>query len=295
MKANSGRHNTPDKCELCEESVSNMTKHLKNHTKNEPWPCSKCPLIFSREIKLFSHQHKTHGNSLQCKTCFKVFPTLTSFIRHVRLCHIEKRYSCDSCGFSSYYKAHLQKHIEQVHNKKCVFFCDTCPKGFPEKYLLEQHLNLHSGKEPFQCELCGKGFRLRSTLYKHRNRDHFELYEHGCHICRRGFASVIALQSHIKLIHLDRKFVCEVCNKTLSTAVSLQDHMRIHTGETPFSCSLCPKAYRARKQLIRHIGMHHTPTSTKNQFCRSCGKSFNCKNSQLCNSCRTTIITTVCD
>ena len=66
-----------------------------------------------------------------------------SFKGHVRACHNQDRnnHICHLCGYKTYANSVLKVHIESKHEKKKRFFCEHCDASFYYKVKLQEHVN----------------------------------------------------------------------------------------------------------------------------------------------------------
>lgn len=96
---------------------------------------------------------------------------------------------------------------------------------------------VHTGEKSFLCPECGNSFGSMSTLIDHRKRKHFEIREHKCDHCERGFF----------------------------TRQELEAHIRIHTGEKPFLCQFCNKSFARSHHLKRHMDTVHKDGKVRKQ------------------------------
>lgn len=78
-----------------------------------------------------------------------------------------------------------------------------------------------------------------------------------CSKCDRQFASMEALNSHMKS-HADgqQKYPCKYCGKEFQFQVLYKEHLKIHDNKTFFMCSLCGKRFANRWYLSQHERFH---------------------------------------
>ena len=50
-----------------------------------------------------------------------------------------KRFHCEHCGHSEYYKHAMRKHVEQVHEKLKPFQCQYCGTKFGDRGAYKYH------------------------------------------------------------------------------------------------------------------------------------------------------------
>jgi RNase P subunit RPR2 len=105
--------------------------------------------------------------------------------------------------------------------------CHICPKTFPNRSALKEHLYSHVAKsEQKQCRDCGKWLKNDSTLRLH-------MKSHGSQLFR-----------------------CPHCDKVYNFPQSLRDHLQSHSNIHPHECLVCGKAFK-RKQGLKVSTCHH--------------------------------------
>ncbi|XP_050516867.1 endothelial zinc finger protein induced by tumor necrosis factor alpha-like [Diabrotica virgifera virgifera] len=90
-----------------------------------------------------------------------------------------------------------RKLLHRTYTGYKPYGCQTCPKHFPKKEQLIEHISVNTGEKPYVCKYCGKAFTQRTPLRIHE-RTHTGERPNICPICSKGFISKTALESHIR-------------------------------------------------------------------------------------------------
>lgn len=237
--------------------------------------------------------------SLQCHICFKISRDTNQLKNHIKG-HTDgehKKYECEHCNrrflFKSTLKYHMYKHLtyeEKEASKK--YQCEECGSSFPSVSFLRYHINWkHIGKYQTKCELCGKvcvsrhryklhyyeqhadintvesqcpeckeTFRNKYTMRKHFDRMHKSRGTHTCNICDRECPNLLALEDHIKNVHVRTigKHRCEECGKAFKNAINLREHMSMHHGAGPlYKCDFCDRTFNSNANMYSHRKRQH--------------------------------------
>ena len=122
------------------------------------------------------------------------------------------------------------------------FQCNTCKYRTDTLHKLGIHQEIHSIERPYTCVVCNRGFKQLSQLKNHQlvhaeyqRLDHDSYLSRVCSTCKRVFANVKCLKSHVEAVHGQSKpFKCSYCNHATAWKAMLLLHERTHTGEKPF-------------------------------------------------------------
>ena len=68
----------------------------------------------------------------------------------------------DKCSTSVNIRQKINSNLDRS------FVCDTCHKGFTQKYNLKKHQRIHTGEKAFKCETCSKSFTQKGQLKSHQ-------------------------------------------------------------------------------------------------------------------------------
>ncbi len=310
-------------CTMCNALTyeSKMEAHKRHSHFTERFSCPKCGKQERDKRSLENHLQLHEGVSIPCPLCPKFFRSPYLLYRHKRGVHVDKKYKCEKCGFRfklmgslrSHMKTHssilqeqhkcpqcskilrnkhsLAKHISVIHNKESLplFHCDQCPKSFPAKNQLKQHIiHRHSDARPVQCNSCSKCFKTKSALRSHmiimHNRErpflctecgaaypiNQQLLQHiqrkhtpisnrpkfPCEnpLCNKAFLSKEAMLKHMKSAHEEPR--CTECNILFETYQEFKIHKMQHAGKVIDTCSICGKQFPWKHMLINHMKTH---------------------------------------
>ena len=126
--------------------------NLIGNPRQTPYPeCSKCGLIFKKEIDLRKHLEVESWNAYvegkfkdhnKCEDCCVFFKTSKAYMQHLGKVHNNGNKSsiCQVCGKCFKSKHAVKFHIKQVHEKSTRTNCPLCGKQFYSKYLIPPHM-----------------------------------------------------------------------------------------------------------------------------------------------------------
>ena len=147
---------------------------------------------------------------------------------------------CKICGKAFKDIEYLKKHSKLVHAALKTFVCCICQKAFTAQKMLNIHMLTHkqlndsdcdNKRDLFLCEICGKGFPIPSKVERHKRMAHAMTKSELCKTCGKAFSDVEYLKKHIKFSHeASKKFLCSFCPKAFQTQHLLDKHKMVHTG-----------------------------------------------------------------
>ena len=285
------------KCELCGKQFSNATRRGKSglrkhmmlvHGEKKKMFCSICQIDLANEGSFKVHNALVHSGTkrYQCEHCEKAYYFRCDLLEHSNNCHPNNEtqvFECDKCDHKTRYKSNLQKHKDLMHNTdREQFECNVCNKIFYTKANLKQHEKaLHKiNVEKLKCNICTFETVYTSALKVHMKSIHLNLRPHQCDKCDRTFRSKYFLQSHLTLVHANKKernFQCNVCSKSFSLKGNMIAHVkRIHENEKNKECTHCLAKFKSNTELEHHLFTH---TSKRPLHCEYCDKGFILKKS----------------
>ncbi|KAM7349588.1 uncharacterized protein ACRADG_008459 [Cochliomyia hominivorax] len=186
-------------------------------------------------------------------------------------------YACEECPKIYPYRKQLEEHVNEIHNG---YKCSQCDKRFHLLHHLRRHELLHT-TEKFPCPIasCGKIYKAAEYLKRHLEvhtlpRTFVCDYEN----CSKSFETQTRLNVHKKnhyekgkVNKTGKKFVCDTCGYICSVSTHLLIHQRRHTGEKPFECEHCEKRFVSKSALTVHKVKHAT---SRDYVCEICQATF---------------------
>ena len=280
-------------CTVCGKTLvnkSDMMKHMRIHSDEEPYICAICNRTFRTKHKVTTHLRLAHITSesdiLNCPVCYEQFSSNLRFEVHALQHVLTNKLSCAFCANSFAWKHELDDHIKTDHrdNKRTThtevqevqgkepekdigsFDCTLCDKIFKTKNDLIEHLSVaHLDQRPCVCTACGKCCVKKSNLVTHMRHAHLRKFEEKfqCVICSVSFKSLDQFHDHClkhsvsyesqEVQGKDSEFCCTFCNKTFKTKHRLMIHSRTHT----YVCTGCGASFEEKSPLLTHMRYMH--------------------------------------
>lgn len=194
-------------CNYSSTPTANVTKlkdHLRSHTQERRFACSRCGALYSSATSLIDHQNRESSGDkdFQCSHCSKKYANERLLRDHLRK-HVNM-YGCMFCEMTCPSPSALRVHILYRHSTERPFSCSECKKTFKTKFDLASHSITHEFKEQVVCcDVDGCGYRCKNltTLHKHTKSVHSEIRLFGCHVCSDLFDNGNDLSKHLKCVH----------------------------------------------------------------------------------------------
>ncbi|CAG9763105.1 unnamed protein product [Ceutorhynchus assimilis] len=195
----------------------------------------------------------------------------------------DEDFDCPLCPEQKFSKPALFiKHIDTKHQKRYMYNCSQCGKGFHSKTLCSEHMNVHLGVKPFRCIVCNAGFTYTKSVVTHQLKAHRveilgKAHTTECTFCRNRFVSVASLERHVQQVHSGPKrpkekiHLCDICGMGFAKKNKMVVHQRVHTGVKPYSCRYCEKSFSKSGERNCHERIH---TGERPFSCEYCGKAF---------------------
>ena len=121
---------------------------------------------------------KTHhaNEHVKCEVCEQTFRSSFTLKKHMTTVHTFL--TCPDCG-KSIKAGSMTYHKLQHHTKDSdmPFICEVCNKGFVQKKVYENHMNIHTGARPHNCNFCDRTFVDSSNRNKHMRESHNAEYQ----------------------------------------------------------------------------------------------------------------------
>ena len=125
-----------------------------------------------------------------------------------------KKFECNQCAKVYITRGHLNRHINDVHEKTKLFSCKQCDGSFTRFDQLKDHVNfVHLKQKLHKCPGCDNFFARKGHLNVHISTVHEGNKPHTCQECGRNFGEKKNLTQHIKIHSNIYMFTCSICNK----------------------------------------------------------------------------------
>lgn len=279
-----------EECEIIVEDVEDndqksVTKSNDQLHVSKRFNCNQCNYTCAKTQRLTNHCKKIHNSSppkankqiiakKKKKQCFECGIFVKNLSEHQKIIHHQlKRFCCDFCNYSCYFKTkitrHLQKHIPKHLRQQ--YPCTACEFKCTRRDSLKSHfLTMHqeSRQKNCLCKECGKTFYNRSQLNIHTKAVHEKIRNHLCNLCGKSFFNSKDLEMHEKR-HGQKNLACEICGNLFFCTLDLKRHFKIHSEPT-IACEIegCSKKFYTNSKLKIHVKIRHE--GAKDFFCDYC-------------------------
>uniref|UniRef100_A0AAF5RY58 C2H2-type domain-containing protein n=1 Tax=Wuchereria bancrofti TaxID=6293 RepID=A0AAF5RY58_WUCBA len=158
------------RCDMCQQEVAYMNKHMKTHTGEKPY---------------------------SCPTCKKNFTQFGNMKKHMMIHTGEKPYSCPTCKKNFTQFGNMKKHM-MIHTGEKLYSCATCKKNFTVLDSVNKHMMIHTGEKPYNCPICGKSFTQKQHLQSHMVTHDINRPVYHCTVCSKDFQTKFSLKFHMR-------------------------------------------------------------------------------------------------
>lgn len=129
-------------CEYCQKrfnSKSDLTIHIRIHTKERPYICPHCGNSFKTSSQLSNHEKSHSDPEYHCSICSKSFHLKHKLTAHLKLHLNTMEYKCPFCDMAFNSNKSLYRHKTKLHLNEHKTYCRQCGSCFDN---LEEHINL---------------------------------------------------------------------------------------------------------------------------------------------------------
>ena len=179
-------------CHSCHKTSQELSDHMVDkHDMKLDHPCNQCGKVLPSELILKHHKLEEHS--------FNPFKSDGEDLLNQKVVSEDvKAFKCDFCD--KRYKSsrtldmhQKQEHKTAPHNHKC----DQCDYTTWEKAKLRKHFNEVHNKNPYKCSICKKVFETFNKCSKHKNEEHYKKKLFSCSVCKKECKAQIDLAEHM--------------------------------------------------------------------------------------------------
>ncbi|OXA47681.1 gastrula zinc finger protein XlCGF8.2DB [Folsomia candida] len=233
-----------DICQRIFSTPANLRTHIRtvhNRTKRPRFPfefpdCDKSYLSKGDVLKHIKSEHSENPTRFPCTLCGKEFKLTTNLERHISSHTTEKAFVCSTCGRSFAHSITLKRHKATNSEKstRWTVKCELCNHVSLRRAHLQSHIQaVHENQRNYPCTFCDQRFSTLVIMRRHVEARHTGNSEriHSCDKCKFLSHSKISLYQHARRHNLVKRQKCCFCKKQFFYFWELVIHCRRHTLE----------------------------------------------------------------
>ncbi|KAL1501777.1 hypothetical protein ABEB36_007042 [Hypothenemus hampei] len=281
-------HSRPDmECPHCKKMIKwfSYKMHIKTHERNNKteYKCEYCEYHSYNHANVKRHTLTRHKNphelkTYSCDSCDYITVLEERLKQHKKVVHTKEGVwqTCPQCEYTTRNKAHLARHINDLHNEKSVQ-CPECQQLFSSKDHLRYHKQRRhtdqSQKTYYYCDMCPKERQYKTTekanlarhALAHRTLDEIEVF--ACHKCPYLAKFRSALKTHLINAHFPEmhSFKCKICGYSTNTKSRYNVHIKDVHGK-PKKCNELEKQNQCDEQTTDIFDMSYNELAIKEEY-----------------------------
>ena len=195
------------------EETETLPEHKIESRRNENSLKQMAKKENKKAKEKFQYDNTIKARRHICSKCGKKFPTNSGMLRHLNFVHNKKCIQCDKCDYKTPIPDSMMKHIAHRHSIVNLTTCHECGKKV-KSLNYQKHLSTHSEarRKLINCTICGKELMSKQLIH------------------------------HMRMVHGERNYACDKCNYRAPNNSNLRLHLiKMHQGQElrKSQCDFC--------------------------------------------------------